>query len=248
VSDLPWVLLRGLTREQRHWGVFATDFAAAFPNAPVITLDLPGNGELNGQRSLTRVDAMAAYCRDDLRSRGITPPYRVLAMSLGAMVATAWCAMHPHEIDSAVLINTSMRPFSPAHHRLRPRALLRLALTWPDAVARERAILAVTSNATQLDVALAKRWAAYRRERPVSAANALRQLWAAARFVAPATPPHTRVLVLTSTHDMLVDTRCSLALAWAWQCSIESHPWAGHDLPLDDAAWVIERVRSFTTA
>ena len=164
-------------------------------------------------------------------------------MSLGAMVTTAWCAMHPHEIDSAVLINTSMRPFSPAHHRLRPRALLRLALTWPDAVARERAIIAVTSNAPQRDDALAREWAAYRRERPVSAANALRQLWAAARFVAPATPPRARVLVLTSTHDQFVDTRCSLALARAWRYRIESHPWAGHDLPLDDAPWVIDQVR-----
>ena len=244
MSDLPWVLLRGLTRERRHWGTFATDFAAAFANAPVITLDLPGNGELNGLRSPTRVDAMAAYCRDELRSRSIAPPYRVLAMSLGAMVTTAWCGMHPHEIDSAVLINTSLRPFSPVHHRFRARALLRLALTWPDAVARERAIIAITSNAPVRDDTLEQQWAVYRRERPVSAANALRQLWAAASFVAPATAPRARVLVLTSTRDQLVDTRCSLALAWAWQCRIESHPWAGHDLPLDDAAWVIEQVRS----
>jgi hypothetical protein len=51
------------------------------------------------------------------------------------------------------------------------------------------------------------------------------------------------VLLLTSAQDGLVDTRCSLALAQAWHCDIESHPWAGHDLPLDDAAWVIEAVR-----
>ena len=91
MSDMPWVLLRGLTREQRHWGTFAADFAAAFPNAPVITLDLPGNGVLNGMRSPSRVDAMAAFCRAELHSRGVVPPYRILAMSLGAMVATAWC-------------------------------------------------------------------------------------------------------------------------------------------------------------
>jgi hypothetical protein len=77
----------------------------------------------------------------------------------------------------------------------------------------------------------------------VSAANALRQLWAAARFVAPPAPPRARVLVLTSARDGLVDTRCSLALARAWRCEIESHPWAGHDLSLDDAPWVIDQVR-----
>ncbi len=244
MSELPWVLLRGLTREQRHWGAFATDFAAAFANAPVLTLDLPGNGALNALRSPTRVDTMAAFCRDELGSRGLVPPYRILAMSLGAMVATAWCGAHPHEIAGAVLINTSLRPFSPIHQRFRPRALLRLALSGASAIARERTVIALTSNAARRDVdALARQWAAYRRERPVSAANALRQLWAAARFVAPPAPPRARVLLLTSAQDGLVDTRCSLALARAWRCDIESHPWAGHDLPLDDAAWVIDAVR-----
>jgi len=244
VGEAPWVLLRGLTREQRHWGSFAGEFATAFPNAPVLTLDLPGNGALNRMRSATRVGAMAAFCRDELRSRGIAPPYRLLAMSLGAMVATAWCGTHPQEVAGLVLINTSLRPFSPAHQRLKPRAaLLRLLLSRPDAIGWERTVLALTSNAPRRDDSLARQWAGYRRERPVSTANALRQLWAAARFVAPRTPPCPRMLLLTSARDGLVDTRCSLALARAWRCEIESHPWAGHDLPLDDGAWVIDQVR-----
>jgi len=247
MSQLPWILLRGLTREQRHWGAFVAEFAAAFAPAPVITLDLPGNGMLNETSTPTRVLAMAESCRAELRARGMAPPYRVLAMSLGAMVTTAWCAAHSAEIDCAVLINTSLRPFSPAHHRFKPSgALLRLALGWRDPLARERAVLALTSNAprrSDRDDPLVREWAAYWRERPVSAANTLRQLWAAARFVAPGTPPCGRVLLLTSTQDGLVDTRCSLALARAWRCEVESHPWAGHDLPLDDPAWVIDAVR-----
>jgi len=250
MNERPWVLLRGLTREQRHWGAFASDLAAAFPSAPAITLDLPGNGALNGMRSPGRVDAMAAFCRTELSARGIAPPYRVLAMSLGAMVTTAWCGAHPDEIADAVLINTSLRPFSPMHQRLKPSGmLLRLVLSSHDPIAWERAVLALTSNGPHRDAdddsddALLHRWTAYRRERPVSAANAVRQLWAAARFVAPRTPPFERVLLLTSARDRLVDTRCSLALARAWRCEVESHPWAGHDLPLDDPAWVIAAVR-----
>ncbi len=244
MNDSPWVLLRGLTREQRHWGAFAGNLAAAVPSGPVLTLDLPGNGALNHLRSPTRVEAMAAFCRAELGSRGIAPPYRILAMSLGAMVATAWCSAHPQEVAGLVLINTSMRPFSPAHQRLKPRAaLLRLLLSRPDAIGWERTVLALTSNAPRRDDSLARQWAGYRREHPVSTMNALRQVWAAARFIAPRSPPCPRTLLLTSTQDGLVDTRCSLALARAWQCDIESHPWAGHDLPLDDGAWVIEQVR-----
>lgn len=250
MSAPPWVLLRGLTREQRHWGAFPADLAAAFPNAPVVTLDLPGNGALNGMQSPVRVDAMAAFCRAELSARGIVPPYRVLAMSLGAMVTSAWCGAQRGEIADAVLINTSLRPFSPMHQRLKPSgSLLRLALSSRDPVAWERAVLALTSNTPRRDGddddgdALVRQWTAYRRERPVSAANAVRQLWAAARFVAPRTPPCERVLLLTSARDRLVDTRCSLALARAWHCALESHPWAGHDLPLDDPGWVIDALR-----
>ena len=121
--------------------------AAAFPSAPAITLDLPGNGALNGMRSPGRVDAMAAFCRTELSARGIAPPYRVVAMSLGAMVTTAWCGAHPDEIADAVLINTSLRPFSPMHQRLKPSGmLLRLVLSSHDPIAWERAVLALTSN------------------------------------------------------------------------------------------------------
>ena len=246
MNDIPWVLLRGLTRERRHWGSFTAQFAAAFAQAPVIALDLPGNGVLNELRSPTRVDAMAAYCREALLARGVAPPYRVLAMSLGAMVATAWCLQHPDEIAALVLINTSLRPFSPPQQRFKPSAAL-LRVVWGllqrGAAAPERAVLALTSNAVWRDDSLVRQWADYRRERPVSAANAVRQLWAAARFVAPSVAPCARVLLLTSARDGLVDTRCSLALARAWHCEVESHPWAGHDLPLDDPAWVIAAVR-----
>jgi len=241
----PWVLLRGLTREQRHWGTFVSALQQAQPDARVVTLDLPGNGELHRERSPAQVDAMAAHCRQALRDRGIAPPYRVLAMSLGAMVATSWCVQHPQDIARLVLINTSLRPFSPWYHRLRPRryaTLLRLMLTRPGAAAWERAVLRLTSNAQPLDDALVQRWAGYRGERPVSAANALRQLWAAARYRAPRAKPCAEVLLLASARDGLVDGRCSAALARAWDCELVLHPWAGHDLPLDDERWVVEQV------
>ena len=93
-----WIFLRGLTRESRHWGHFAPQFEAALPGSRVIALDLPGNGRLHRQRSPTRVQDMVEHCRAQLRARHIEPPYRLLAMSLGAMVAVAWASKHPHEV------------------------------------------------------------------------------------------------------------------------------------------------------
>jgi pimeloyl-ACP methyl ester carboxylesterase len=246
-----WVLLRGLTREQRHWGTFAQALREALPHATVVTLDLPGNGELHRLPSPTRVEAMAAYCRGALRERGLAPPYRVLAMSLGAMVATAWCAQHPQDVAALVLINTSLRPFSPWYRRLRPSryaTLLRLMLARRDVLTSERAVLAMTSNARARDAGLVQRWAGYRREHPVAPANALRQLWAAARYRAPRAMPSAEVLLLASARDRLVDSRCSAALARAWGCRLAWHPWAGHDLPLDDQRWVVDQVREWMDA
>ena len=79
----------------------------------MIAIDLPGNGALHQRDSPTRVEAMAEHCRATLASLGVAPPYSLLAMSLGAMVAVAWANAHPQELARCVLINTSLRPSAP---------------------------------------------------------------------------------------------------------------------------------------
>ena len=58
-----WVLLRGLTRESRHWGEFPARLQSRFANSNVVALDLPGNGRLNAQRSPASIEAMADVYR-----------------------------------------------------------------------------------------------------------------------------------------------------------------------------------------
>lgn len=244
--NAPWVFLRGLMRDSRHWGAFPAQFRAQLPDAEIITLDLPGNGRLNHRRSPTRVEAMAEYCRAELQRQALAPPYRLLAMSLGAMVAVAWAQRYPQELQACVLINTSLRPFSPFHHRMRPAnypQVLRMALTGGDAEINEAAILRMTSGNQAHQAAVLNDWVAWSRGYPVSRANALRQLLAAARFRAPLRRPETRVLLLSSLGDRLVNPRCSQRLAASWACAHVEHPDAGHDLPLDDGPWVAEQVR-----
>ena len=189
----------------------------------------------------------------DLRllAQGERPPFYLLALSLGAMVAVAWAQRHPSEVAGCVLINTSMRPFSPFHQRLRPRnyaALLKLASGRLDEHAREAWVLALTSRSVAAHDPLLADWVAYRRECPVSGRNALRQLLAAARFCAPPSRPATRLLVLAAAQDTLVDSRCSQRLAEHWAVPLVVHPHAGHDIPLDDGPWVAERVRQWSAA
>lgn len=239
-----WLLLRGLTRESRHWGDFLGQFQQALPNAQIMALDLPGNGRLNQQRSPMRIQDMVAHCRAQLVSRGIAPPYNILAMSMGAMVAVAWSEMYPKEVTTQVLINTSMRPFSPFFHRLLPAnyaLLLKLSLMGATPEAWERAVLRLTSNHTHDDVL--PHWLAYRHENPVSHSNTARQLIAAARFQAPQAKPLVSTLLLASEQDRLVSVKCSKTMANHWQCDLRVRSSAGHDLPLDDGPWVAAQVR-----
>lgn len=251
LPPIRWIFLRGLMREQRHWGTFPQLFRVKLGHADVLTLDLPGNGALHAQRSPDTVEAMVEYLRAELSRRGERPPYRVLANSLGAMVTVAWAAAYPQELDAAVLINTSLRPYSAFWQRMRPAAwptLLRMALTAPDARTVEHAILRLISRYPERTSAFLDEWIAWRTETPVSRANALRQLIAAARFRAPAQPPAVPTLLLVGNGDRLVDPRCSERLAQAWGCGIARHPGAGHDLPLDDGAWVAQQVSDWLTS
>lgn len=241
-----WIFLRGLTRASGHWGSFITLFEQALPGSRVVALDFPGNGQLSGRRSPTQVAGMVADCRTQLAQRKLQPPYRLLAMSLGAMVAVQWAQSYPQEVASNVLINTSMRPYNRFYQRLRPASyapLLKLMLWGGTHEAWERTILRLTSNQGRVDVL--PDWVALRQANSVSRRNALAQLIAAARYHAPAQRPAVPTLLLVSEQDRLVASACSRALAQRWQCEWRQHPSAGHDLPLDDGPWVVEQVRDW---
>lgn len=235
-----WVLLRGLAREARHWGDFPQRLRAALPDGDrVLALDLPGNGSRWRERSPATVTGMVAAARAQVHGEG---PFVLVALSLGGMVALEWAASAPEEAEGCVLINSSLGAFSPFWQRLRPGCyvpLLRALLAGPRE-ARERAIYRLTSNLPVRADVLAQ-WTAHARSHPVTAANVLRQLLAAARFRAPARV-EAPTLVLASRGDRLVSAACSRALAAAWSLPLAEHPSAGHDLPLDDPQWIVEQV------
>jgi pimeloyl-ACP methyl ester carboxylesterase len=234
-----WLLLRGLAREAGHWGGFAGGLARR-TGEPVRCLDLPGNGDQWSRPS----PATVAETLADVRRRWPLEegPTVIVAMSLGAMVALEWARLAPEELAGLVLINTSAGGFSPPWQRLRPHNLAtlgRLALPGLSPAQREQRVLRMTSARPLLHAGAVRGWAVLARQHPVAPANALRQLWAAARWKAPAEAPPVPIVLLASDGDRLVSPRCSRRLAERWDLPLKVHPWAGHDLPLDDADWVL---------
>lgn len=238
-----WLLLRGLVRERRHWGGFPEQLAAR-TGAEVLTLDLPGVGTERGRPSPTSIVEIV----EDLRRRwleGLPPEdkgsWRLFAPSLGGMIALAWGEAYPEDFTGVVVCNTSARNVASLFERFSPAALgtvLRALLA--TGAAREAHILGLVSN-TEHGRACAETFAVYSREAPIGTDVFWRQLWAGSRATAPkslAVP----LLVLCSDGDRLCHPRASHALGERLSAPVRVHPDAGHDLPLDDPAWVIDHL------
>lgn len=243
-----WILLRGLARESRHWAELPEALRAAGLNGEFVFADLPGCGKHARVKVPPSVRGMADFVRAGLASRGYTPPFRMIGLSLGAMVALSWAQTWPDEIERLVLVNTSMRPFSGPFMRIRAGAwpaLLRVGFGWRWRSAAEAAIHDLTCERRDRYEADLAAWIAIYRSAPVNRGNALRQLWAAATFEAERAAPNCPTLVVASRADRLVHPDCSRALARTWAVTYREHPWAGHDLPHDDAPWLAEAISTW---
>lgn len=246
-----WLLLRGLAREQRHWGRFPALLAAQLPGDQVFCLDLPGTGTEHRRSS----PASIAGISEDLRRRFLAlreqhpGPWRLLGVSLGGMVAMHWCAAHPDDFAAVVLINTSAADVSVPWRRMRlavvPHVLR--ALVSRDEFARSLRVLRITARLVGDPERVAREWARIQEDAPVSRVNILRQLFAAGRFRAPRKLAPA-VLVIAAAEDPLCDPECPRRLSGRFGAPLLTHPKAGHDLALDDPEWLAGQVRTWVQA
>lgn len=241
-----WLLLRGLAREQRHFGSFPETFERLVGQR-ALTMDLAGFGTEATRASPLSVAAIT----DDLRGRFLdergasSEAWGIFAISLGGMVALDWAARFPGEWAQVVVANTSAGDLSRPWERFSTSLWPRLpGLVAGDPVARERAILDITSNSPTVDKdALARQWAVWFEEVRPRRRNFARQLVAATRSRLPSSIG-ARVLVLTSRADRLVSWRCSERIAARLGASLAVHETAGHDLSLDAPEWICECIRA----
>jgi pimeloyl-ACP methyl ester carboxylesterase len=242
-----WLLVRGLCRQQQHWGQFPNMFAEQL-KCSVICCDIAGTGSEWQTNSPHSITAIMLQLRERFYNQhaGIKRPINLLGISMGGMICTEWARQFPKEIDAMVFMNTSFKNFSPIHHRIKLNKLITLIrVLLSSAQQQEQIILQLTSQYHKEDQQILQQWVDYARQQPITSTNALRQLYAASCFSAPKQPPINNILLLTSQQDQLVDPTCSTAIAQQWQCAIHYHPHAGHDLPLDDSLWVCQQVTTW---
>lgn len=244
-----WIFLRGLGRHSAHWGHFIDEFQKRFPQDQIEMMDLRGNGEFAHSPSFTSIEDNVRDLRSRsrfLREKGEN--LYLMAISMGAMVATEWAHQHPEEIAGLVLINTSDKGSSNFFERLRPanyQNFLNLLVARAHSIRLEKEILQITTN----EIPNREQWAEKFAGLPVTLkSNWLKQLWAASSYRFPDHKPKTEVLLLASRKDRLVSSTCTENIAHMWALKPHMHPTAGHDLPLEDGAWICQEIQNWSSS
>lgn len=243
-----WLLLRGLSREAAHWGDFIPIMQTRFPTARIHTLDLPGTGKLYQEESPSRIEDITLSLRQQALTLGLLDqPLTLLGLSLGGMVSWEWMLNYPEDICAAALINTSQASLNPFYQRLRWQSYPNFfkIILQPNQFQRELAIIQYVANRRDLDEQLALKWVEIQALRPVKFSNTLKQLIAAAHYKPQDKKPIPPILIMNSRGDRLVAPACSESIHQKWRLQYTSHPWAGHDLPIDDSNWVVERLQNW---
>ncbi len=252
-NDSLFILIRGLGRESEHWGDFPKKLQAKIPGSLVRCIDLPGTGENLAMKSPVHMRELSEFVRSEtefLKNKlklGSIKTY-ILAPSLGGMIATDWMINYPKDLSGAVIINTSFASWASIWHRLQPQAyqhILQIVLKEKDYHARESEVVRMVSNDQAQFTRHAEAWARVFSARPIQLTTILRQLLAAREFIPPKIKLETPILLLRSAKDRMVNPKCSELIQKIWDCPMQTHPWAGHDLPLDDADWVIEQTHNW---
>lgn len=239
-----WILLRGLVRGTEHWGSFKDRLQKRFPNDTLEYLDLPGNGRRCAEESPLKISEYVTDLRahSELVKKG--EKFKILSMSLGAMVTVEWMRQFPEEVTQAFLMCTSSSGFSPFYHRFLLNNYLRiprLLAAQNDVEFVEKSILEMTTNNFQRQQAELSSFVEYSKSFRLKPQNAIRQLLAASRYRFPKQAPGS-VCLIGSYGDRLVSPQCTLEIGKAWGLVPQMHPWGGHDLAIDDPEWVLEQL------
>ncbi|MCE2593496.1 alpha/beta hydrolase [Motilimonas cestriensis] len=238
------VLLRGLSRDQRHWGSFKTLLQQTLPHYQVTCLDTLGNGTLREHKSPLKMDEYGQDLLAQLADNDIKQPVLV-GLSLGGMVALSALAQQPEQIHHVITLNTSST-LSPWWQRFSlPWALghLLFAKKMPHCSRLEYGILQFTSSQQNQNIALLQQWSDYRKEANTKLSNSLRQILAASAFtVDEGLKTAGKVSIISAVQDRLVNPECSQKLAQHLDAPLFRIDNAGHDLALDQPNRLIETI------
>lgn len=246
-----FILLRGLSREARHWHHFEEELFALDSTVKCHYIEYPGSGRrykeifpINTQSLLEDINSQIQLIINNNQG-----DFYIISISLGGMVVLKYLESFARivNIKKIFLINTSTSDVAPFFWRFQFKV-------WPNALKvvfskneeiKERLILDFTTNllSASKKEEISTIYANYAKVFKLSFTNLLRQLLWAARASSPKSIT-TPILFLTSKKDKLCYYKCSQRLGLKYDQEVLFHDKAGHDLPLDDGKWLAEMIYS----
>ncbi len=242
-------LLRGLIRERRHWCDFPQILQNALPECNIYYLEPDGVGQKNQKDSPTSITGMVQSMREEFLAQKGSENI-LISISLGGMIASDWALTYPDDFQKIVIMNSSFKNLSPLWKRLQMPALgsfLKILAT-SDVEGKERVTVDLVCNHDEVKEKITKEWIAIAKDRPVSNANAARQLYAAMMYAAKKDKPQAQALILCGKADRLAHWSCSEKIGQYWDAPVKYHPSAGHSLTEDAPDWVAQEVKTFVNS
>lgn len=244
-----YLFLRGLGRNQFHWGHHESYKKEL--GHEVYFLDLPGFGLNFKKKSPLKILEITNELKkewDLISARHPESKKTLVSVSLGGMVALDWANRYPQDWEELILINSSASDLSPPWERLRPKNYFRLLKIFLSSNINyiESVIFEMTCNMKD-DVQKKKRikeWVVIAKRYPLLRLNFLRQLFAAMRFKSPE-KINQKALVLTSRKDQFVSSKCSERIQKKYNFSIQYLENAGHDAAVDEFEEMIKAIKNF---
>ena len=239
-----WILVRGFTRGQGHWGDFLDLFAERYPDDEVQCLDLAGNGERYREMSFSNIRLSALDLRKRSRWLDTGTKIHLFGHSLGAMTVVEWMRLFPQDLNTVYLMNTSDQKSGLPWDRFQVHnlKLVKEIAQTRDPLERERLILGMIANNQERIEKFLPEMAKYSAAHPVSLLNTGLQLAAAARSRFPE-QPSVPVRIIASRGDRLASVENSIQIARQWGVTPQIHDWAGHDIAIDDPQWLLDQLK-----
>ncbi|MEM1325803.1 MAG: alpha/beta hydrolase [Bacteroidota bacterium] len=237
-------LLRGLSREHRHWGEdFISALKKQFPDAKYTFMDLPGAGDHHDQKSYLSVKKMANFLHEQHGDSLAAHKGNniLLATSLGGIVALEWIDSYPDDFGGIIMVSSSFKGICKGKERAQPKAkreMMSILLTG-DMPKREQKLLNINSNHRADDEALLQQWIQIQEERPISRWTMVKQGIGGMLYRPKKKKVTIPVLILGSLEDRLVAPSCICKVGDWYKGEYAFHPDSGHGMPIDAPEWMM---------
>ncbi len=240
------VLLPGLWRSNHYWHQFPEHLRRKLPSARVHCPDLPGFGEYCEGYSPSKINEILDLLRGSTWFKRLDRPFLLVGQSIGAMLALEWQSRYPDEVAGCILINVSDKAFPLPFKRFNWRAFFPLFYHWclpSSALEREQVRLKFTSNMPKFRTSIIHQRTAWHLSFPPKLGNIWRQLIAIGSFHSEEINAVRPLLYINSIHDQWMSPDATDSMCERVPGKRMFHPTAGHDIALDEPAWLSQIVK-----